>query len=111
MSIGAAERKEEIFKESTKHKAQVALKKTLAAYFENPIHYLFYTVLPMTAVGLFFNMEFPVMYYILFGLIAIAKAAQAINASEASIEDRVNVQVTAAIKKDGTNDNNSHAAV
>lgn len=44
-------------------------KKTLETYFKDPVHYLFYSMLGMTILGLFFGMSFAFEYYaILIGL-------------------------------------------
>jgi hypothetical protein len=66
MAIGP-ERKDEVFKTSNVEKASYIAKKTLTAFFANPIEVIFYSSLSGLILGLLFKQAFT---WPLYGIIA-----------------------------------------
>lgn len=48
-----------------------AVSASVKRYFDQPLFYLFYTMLTATIIGLFFNREFPILYYGILLLLSI----------------------------------------
>lgn len=53
-----------------------SIKKVAEKYFTNPLHYIFYTMLSGTIIGLFFQMKFSWQYYLILILLALPNGYQ-----------------------------------
>lgn len=51
-------------------RTEYVAKKTVLAYFERPLHYLFYGTLTCVIVGLLFSVQFPALLYALLLILA-----------------------------------------
>jgi hypothetical protein len=72
MSIGPT-LPEDSFKTSVPARASLAAKKTLSAFYGDPLHYIFYGSLTGIILGLFLKKSFPLELYAILLLLAAVK--------------------------------------
>ena len=73
MSISPKTEIEDVFTPSIIDKTKSSAKKLASHFFDNPIHYTLWTIIPSILVGLFFGMSFPWQLYLIVLILVIIK--------------------------------------
>ncbi len=73
MSMGPKEKIEK-FETTISDRANIAFKKVVSSYLEDPIGKLFYCSLAVCVIGLIFGRIFPFPFYLILGILSIVEA-------------------------------------